>query len=178
MGFFAVHDLNGHIFTLVGSPSRGPVMAPLMLGPNNSFSEVTLPARLFNPDDPKSYVRLAEVPAHYVVEMPPSKPAKLEKKPPVEPSEGRLATLTIFPDIVSRWITPRFEVTLKEASNVAVQVQIVLDPDKLLGTIVIPRGMTAQTLSTQLPSPLASGIHTVSATGSVGDKVTAQLRVF
>jgi hypothetical protein len=175
--FFAVHDLNGNIFSLVGSPSKGPMMTPLMLGTNNSFSEVTLPARLFNPDNPKSYVRLAEVPANYLVKMPPSKPAKLLKKPPVEPSEGRLATLTIFPDVVSRWIVPRFEVTLKEATNVAVQVQIVMDPDKLLGTMVIPPGMTAHAMSTQLPSPLASGMHIVSAIGSEGDTVTAQLQV-
>jgi hypothetical protein len=177
MRFFAIHDLNGNIFSLVGSPPKGPVMMPLSLGGNNSFSEVTLPARLFNPNNPKSYERLAEVPANYVVEVPPSKPAKLVKKPPVEPSEGRLARLTMFPDTVSRWIVPRFVVTLKEATNVAVQVQIVLDSDKPLGSMVIPPGLKVQSMSTQLPSPLADGAHTVSAIGSEGDTVTAQLRV-
>jgi hypothetical protein len=176
--FFAIHDSAGNIFSLVGSPPKGPVMMPLGLGGNNSFSEVTLPARLFNPDNPKSYEQLAEVPRSYVVEMPPSTPAKLVKRPPVEPSEGRLARLTIFPDVVTRWITPRFEVTLKEATSVAVQVQIMLDSDKLLGSMVIPPGVKVQSISTQPPSPLASGTHTVSAIGSEGDTVTALLRVF
>ena len=177
MRFFAIHDSGGNIFSIVGSPPKGPVMMPLSLGGNNSFSEVTLPQRLFNPDNLKSYESLAELPAGYVVEMPPTTPAKLVKRPPVEPSEGRLARLTIFPDMVTRWITPRFEVTLKEATNVAVKVQIMLDSDKMLGSMVLPPGAKAQSLSTQLPSPLTSGVHTVSAIGSEGDTVTAQIRV-
>jgi hypothetical protein len=174
--FFAIHDSAGNIFGLVGSPPKGPVMMPLGLGGNSSFSEVTLPARLFNPDNSKSYEQLAEVPRTYVVEMPPGTPAKLVERPPPEPSKGRLARLTIFPDMVTRWITPRFEVTLKEATNAALQVRIMLDSDKLLGSMVIPPGMKSQSISTQLPSPLASGAHTVSAIGSEGDTVTAQLR--
>jgi hypothetical protein len=70
MRFFAIHDPSGQIFDLVGSPSTGPVMKPLQTAIGELFNEVKLPARLFDPADAKSYTRLAEISATYLVEMP------------------------------------------------------------------------------------------------------------
>jgi hypothetical protein len=133
---------------------------------------------LFNPDNPKTYVRLADVPMGYVVQMPLRTPAKLVQKPPVDTSgQGKLATLTITPNPVSRWLAPRYDVTLKEAGPRSLPVQLLLEPDTLIASIVIPAGQTMYSVSKSLPSPLASGTHLVRAIGDEGDSVSAELRV-
>jgi len=173
MRFFAVHDPDGNISRLAGSPATGPVMSPLQLGELRFFTEVKLPPRVFDPADAKSYKRLAEIPKSHVVEMPLRKPARLVKK---APGQGSLKALNIFPNPVDKPQIPRFDVTLKEPAAAAVNVMIVLLPNTQLGSLAIPPGETLMALSAPLPWHVIPGEYTVAAIGSA-DTVTAVLRV-
>jgi hypothetical protein len=185
MRFFAIHDPSGNIFSLVGSPSTGPVMKPTMTAQSQFFSEVKLPPRLFDPAKPATYQRLTEIAGSYVIEMPLSKPGKLVKKDKGEPqNRGTLRSLTITPNSITRPQVPRFDVTLKErAAAAGVHVSIVLDPSPgdapimLLGSISIPPGETTMTLSLPLPASVSPGTHVVSAMVGPEDSVTAKLTV-
>jgi hypothetical protein len=176
--FFAVHDAHGNISSLVGSPATGPVMMPLQLSGNDLFSEVKLPARLFDPAKPKTYPKLTEISSTYVVELPLRKPAKLVKKGPPEPvPRGRLRSLNIYPNSVTRPQVPRFDVSLKEPTAAPVYVTILLVPNTFLGSVAIPPGETLIAMSAAIPANVLPGVHMVTASAAEDDTVSAELRV-
>jgi hypothetical protein len=185
MRFFAIHTPDGNISSIVGSPATGPVMRPLQLAVGELFSEVRLPPRLFDPANAKSYTRLTEISATYAVEMPLRTPARLVKKSPgTTEDQGKLGSLNIVPNPVTRPQAPRFEVTLKQPSGQAVHVTIVLQPGTPwgppaipLGAVSIPAGETTVALSSPIPAALPAGAHTVAASTSANDIVTAVLHV-
>ena len=178
MRFFAIHDPDGSIAGLVGSPPSGPVMKPVHLAVSQLFSEVELPPDLFDPSNEESYRRLADVPARYVVKLSPGKRARLVEKSDGDPGgRGLLEALSITPDEVTRPQVPRFDVVLKEQATASLHVTLVLDPNTFLGSLTIPAGQSTIALSSPVPASVAPGSHVVMAIAGPDDIVTAKLTV-
>jgi hypothetical protein len=160
-------------------------MRPLQLAGNELFSEARLPPRLFDPANAETYTRLAEIPATYMVEMPLRKPARLVKKvPDANGGQGRLGSLNITPNPLTRPQVPRFDVTLRQPSDQIVNASIMLQPGTPwgpgpipLGWVSIPQGETTMALSAPIPAAIPPGAHTVAAIASANDTVTAVLHV-
>lgn len=182
MRFFVVHTPDGKISTLVGSPPGGPVMRPMQLAISELFSEVKLPARLFDPANVKTYTRLSEISATYVVEMPLRTPARLVKKTTETPAtQGKLKSLIITPNPVARSQRPRFDVTLEQPTSQAVHVTLVLQlPLGLsvpLESLTIPAGETMAAVSVPIPATVPPGAYTAAAIASPNLTVTALLQI-
>jgi hypothetical protein len=178
MRFFAIHDPSGNISRLVGAPDTGPVLRPLQLGQSQGFTQVRLPAHSFDAADRKRFEKLAEITKAYIVEMPPTKPARLVKKASGG-GEGRgsFESLTIAPNPVNRGALATFDIVLREPALHVLNVIIVLQPNILLASTQIPPGETLRTERAQIPVATPIGPHDVTALVSQDDAVTTVLNV-